>query len=332
MPNQKGSSPITIILIIITLLSLTLSSYLLLTKNQGVSPNAPTPTATPATTQPATDLTANWQTYNSSDLSFKYPANWVRSDNLTITSVSPKIRLVIIPKDGTLMNECMKKTSTEIKKDYTLRKFQRVTTGAMCAIQDPTSKEAWIMPSPSTYSPGVLYDYSSTETTEAESLLDQILATFKFLPSTNPSIQPSPVNLLPTTDWITAKNINFSLKYAPKTYNPIVKENYIQLKPKGNADNDFSKSPDFLLANDYNGGSRREWYLNHYSYSPSDTGVNVFFTEKTLGAIGALEVRLKGETETREILVSSNNKLIDILVQGANLKEVETMVSTLRIF
>jgi hypothetical protein len=181
MSVQKGSSPITIILVVITLLSLALSSYLLLTKNQSVSPNTTTPSITPAITQPATDLTANWQTYNNSDLSFKYPASWVRSDNLTITSINPKIRLVIVPKNGTLMNECMKETSTEIKKDYTLRKFQRVTTGAMCATQDPTPKEAWIMPSLSTYSPGVLYYYSSTETTEAESLLDQILATFKFV-------------------------------------------------------------------------------------------------------------------------------------------------------
>lgn len=138
------------------------------------------------------DITANWQTYTNSDLSFKYPDNWV-VDNYSITSNSPKVKLVVVPNNSTLMNECMEEISSQTSNGYFVKKFTRVTTGQMCGTTDATPREIWVIPSSTKYAPGISYQYSSTEAVQAEKLFDQILSTLKFTEAL-PSPHVSPLN------------------------------------------------------------------------------------------------------------------------------------------
>lgn len=148
-------------------------------KPSSVSQTLPIPTSTSVT--PTSDPTANWQTFQSADLTFEYPADWTKSGDFALIATEPKIRLVVIPKGNTLMNECMEETSVETKGTLTIKKFSRVATGAMCETADATPWEIWVIPSPDAYSPGISYEYLSTQATQAESLFDQILSTFQFL-------------------------------------------------------------------------------------------------------------------------------------------------------
>ena len=130
------------------------------------------------------DETSSWKTYSNADFSFKYPPDWTIDGNL-ITSTSPKIKSVIVPSNSTLMNECMQEVSSQTVGNVFIKKFTRVTTGAMCTTSDSTPREIWIIPSATKYTPGVIFDYSSTESSQAESIFDQILSTFKFVDKNN---------------------------------------------------------------------------------------------------------------------------------------------------
>ncbi|OGG12018.1 hypothetical protein A2Z00_03215 [Candidatus Gottesmanbacteria bacterium RBG_13_45_10] len=133
---------------------------------------------------------ANWKTYTSSDLSFKYPPEWTL-EGMVISSSSPKIRIVAVPKTETLMNECMQLTGTENTLGLTVKKFVRVTKGEACATGDTTPRENWVIPSATAYAPGISFEYSETQATAAGELFTQILSTFKFLNKATPSATPS---------------------------------------------------------------------------------------------------------------------------------------------
>jgi len=131
----------------------------------------PTPTASPTTT---------WKTFLSADMTFQYPPDWTLNGNL-IATTSPKIKLVVIAKNSTLMNECMQQVGAMTQPDYIVKKFIRVTTGEACATGDVTPRELWIVPSINAFTPGISFSYSASEATQAGQLFTQILNTFKFL-------------------------------------------------------------------------------------------------------------------------------------------------------
>ena len=131
----------------------------------------PTPTASP---------TATWKTFVSSDMTFQYPPYWTIDGNL-IATTSPKIRLVVTPKNSTLINECMQQVGAMTLPEYIVKKFIRVTTGEACATGDTNPREIWVVPSENAYSPGISFSYSATEATQAGQLFTQLLTTFKFL-------------------------------------------------------------------------------------------------------------------------------------------------------
>lgn len=181
-PCQKGQTQIIVIGILLIALVGAGVFYL---GGQTSPKSTPSPVVSP-TPQPistpsiAKDETKDWKTYTNNDLEFKYPSNWNISGQV-ITSTSPKIRVVIVPKDGTLMNECMQEVSEETKNTLFVKKFERVTTGAMCQSSDPSPREIWVVPSKDAYSPGISYGYSANESAQAEEIFDQILSTFRFL-------------------------------------------------------------------------------------------------------------------------------------------------------
>lgn len=142
----------------------------------------PTEVATPTSipSAPAIDPKAGWKIFSGKGVEFKYPSDW-KDDGYFITSASPKIKIYVVSKDSTLMNECMREASVEDKGAFTLRRFTRVTEGEMCFTLDSTPREIWVVPSATAYSPGMSYQYLSSEGQLAESVFDQILSTFKFL-------------------------------------------------------------------------------------------------------------------------------------------------------
>jgi hypothetical protein len=141
----------------------------------------PTPLPTKAViATPTTDPTAGWKTYRSADLSFKYPSTWKLTNN-QIEGENPKIKISIVDRDSTLMNECMEETSAETKNNLAVRKFSRVTTGVMCNTTDSTPREIWVTKTRGSSAPGMSLEYSSTESPQTEKLFGQILGTFRFL-------------------------------------------------------------------------------------------------------------------------------------------------------
>jgi len=136
---------------------------------------------------------------------------------------------------------------------------------------------------------------------------------------------PIAAKLLSTNGWINVENKVISLKYPAETFSSQIAPNFIQLRWKNNTGNLMDNSPDFFIADNYNGGSRREWYLNYYSFYTNE----VVFTDKLLGKISVLEARPKNEKATRDILVTNGKILVDVLLQGTDLSLVETIVSTI---
>ncbi|MCL4365813.1 hypothetical protein M1437_01135 [Patescibacteria group bacterium] len=183
--KQRGFTPILILVGVVIVGGLLGGAYFFgksqvakpQTQNQVVS-QTPLPVVS---TKPASssDETANWKTYSNNDLSFKYPSGW-SSDGMIITSSSPTIKLTVVQKDGTLMNECMQVESEETKKGLVVKKFTSMTTGAMCSAFDPNSREIWVIPSKNASSPGISYQYSALESQQAEEIFNQILSAFRF--------------------------------------------------------------------------------------------------------------------------------------------------------
>ena len=149
-------------------------------------------------------------------------------------------------------------------------------------------------------------------------------------PSASPTSNPTQpvVKLLPTTGWVETGNSTFTIKYPADKYEPTITEKGIGLKIKGTAS---TYGPAFAIADTYTGGSRREWYLQYYSYTQEDVNKNVFFTDKQLGPNNVLEVRLINESIPRNIVYSSGNTLIDVAIQSTDITLVETIVSTLKL-
>lgn len=186
--RQKGFAPVLILVGILVLATVAGGVYLfsqfqaskLQPPNPVVTSQTPSPTTSASSPVPnGTGETANWKTYTNKDLSFKYPSDW-SVDDTVITATSPRVKIVIVSEDSTLMNECMEKIAEEIKNSLVVKKFARVITGAMCSTSDSTPREIWIVPSKDAYSPGISYGYSATESQQAEEIFDQILSTFRF--------------------------------------------------------------------------------------------------------------------------------------------------------
>lgn len=139
------------------------------------------PISTP--TQPTTDPTASWKTYTNGDLYFKYPPHWTLSPygGPVIHGTNPKVRIVAVTKESTLMNECMKEDGFIETEDFVVIFFSRVAIAPACLTNDLSPREIWVIPNKDTYSPGISYSYSANDNPEAEIIFNQILSTFKFL-------------------------------------------------------------------------------------------------------------------------------------------------------
>ncbi len=296
------------------------------------------------------DPTANWKTYVDSQkrFSFQYPPTMSVEENKTTHSIYRITNTDTNEKPGMPLNSYLIEINLAPADD--LKTFKQRAgivemTGEKIAV---TIKDIKIDGYPAVeveYPKGyeqnknyfiegkninVLIAGTGTNGGTYHQVLDQILGTFKFTEQNNNTPTPSQVpvlskKLLSTVGWRIASNNTFSVKYPADIYNPQIMEKSIQLVPKTNVGNDRTKSPDFLVADNYSGGSRRGWYANTYSFYPSEVAA----TEVLLGNISALEVRPNSQKTIDSILVTKGNTLLGIKVQSADLQTVETMVSTI---
>mgnify|MGYP001593933360 CR=1 FL=1 len=195
--NEQRKSPILpVILTVLLVILVSVSGFLAYQNHQLQQKIAQTsatlsffptiaPTAVPTV---VTGQTVGWKTFNRNGMLFKYPQEWViNTSSDIISSRVPPITLVAVPKDRTLMNECMDMISTSMVSDVVVKKFARVSAGEMCTTDDTSSRQIWVVESEDSYSPGLFYQYSAQDSVSAEKIFDQILSTFKFLDKPSPT-------------------------------------------------------------------------------------------------------------------------------------------------
>lgn len=135
------------------------------------------PSKTPITiSSPASSL----YTYSTNELFFRYPASWIRSESNLVMSGEQGIRIVVIEKGSSFVNECMQLDSTENVNNIEIKRFSRVVFGEMCTSTDTSPREIWVNRS-GFEGPGIIYYYSSSSATQAEPYFNQILSTFQIL-------------------------------------------------------------------------------------------------------------------------------------------------------
>lgn len=180
-----------------------------------------------------------------------------------------------------------------------------------------------------------------TQRANQSSKVDSNIAVPSQSPTSSPTVtetpdvtitaQPTSI-LLPTNDWREINNSVISLKYPEDEYIPQTSDSSIYFKSyvDSGGGQQTCNCPNIMIADNYNGGSRRQWWLDYYSYAPEEIN-NVSFTEKVIGGKQVLIVKLKHESSPREILYSKDNTLVDVMIQGADMGTVESMVATLKV-
>lgn len=174
---------------------------------------------------------------------------------------------------------------------------------------------------------------------------DQILSTFKFTDVT-PTTNISKNKLLNTSGWQSIKYKNISFKI-PKdwifnetglTYNL---PSFNNPTPEPTRDPVIFSPEDFghsLVVREYDGGSRRQWYLNNLkeiSFQESDT-VNIVFKETKLGNLDVLDVILPSNNliGANSTLISSGKTIVEVVNQDNNQNPrdsyTDTIISTIK--
>lgn len=131
----------------------------------------------------SSDEIANWKTYQNLGIVFNYPDNWfLDAGGKRIASSSPRVTLYIFGPDDPMYNECMSETKRETKGPLLVKYYSAVQGTEACSNPETwDQREVWITKADGDgFQPGIMYSYIASQSTEAESIFDQILATFKF--------------------------------------------------------------------------------------------------------------------------------------------------------
>lgn len=284
--RNAGFAPIIVVLLLILVGA---GAYLLGVQRRFIQKPSPSPAPTPTS-----DPTANWKTYISSDMTFKYPSNWTIS-GFVITSDTKKISIYIAPKDSTLMNECMQETSSAAGNGYFVRRFSRISSGKMCQTDDTTAREIWVIPTKSAYSPGIAFRYSSSDSVYAESVFGQILSTFKFLAESTPSSLSKTYTIPNNWKSVSCNDLDVSFRL------PANWEKYSDRSCAVRYFRDSAFAPDrfYLERVADQGGSRREEYINRFIDYPDvkdQLYANSAVTEMNINGISVLLITPKDPT------------------------------------
>jgi len=199
-PQPKKNNFLLWVLFLVLLLGSSWGLYLTAVTADGQRFVQPISTSTALPTETAAP-TANWKTFITDDkkVSFKYPSGWTVDQNTTSEGWGKSITTANLKNDkfhlsvsvaNAFMNECMQEIS---KQNITLsgttfykRYFTGVYSGEACSNKENLgNSEIWLQPTlidkePYNYQYGLLLNYNNLHKSEAETLFDHILSTFKF--------------------------------------------------------------------------------------------------------------------------------------------------------
>ena len=137
-------------------------------------------------TNSATTSTTNLDTYTNSvaGVSFKYPSIFnysEKADPYYLVSANPLIKINIHSKNDPRIDECLKLTDTETSNNLTIKKYS-FTSSDFCGTTIDSDRQIWITQTDKDESqPGIIFSFSSSQSTESEKIFSQILPSIKFL-------------------------------------------------------------------------------------------------------------------------------------------------------
>lgn len=186
--RQKGFAPL-ILIIILAIIGIV--GYLGYKAYWNLGKGTKTGGSTVSISTPVS--TVNWKTYTNEDLSFQYPADWLKSGIVISPDMPgvphndsyPYMYLNVFGKGSTLksnaitFNGCMEEISVQATNGVFVKKFKPIAIG-LCKDGNQTFRLMWIVPSATTYGPGVTINYYESDAEQVEQIVAQILSTFKF--------------------------------------------------------------------------------------------------------------------------------------------------------
>lgn len=288
-------------------------------------PGLPTTPASVSTPTPPAGASANWQTYTDQMgvVSFRYPSHWTLEKNDTLNPDTGSNILVSIKDD--LPAGYLERNSDQINQTN-LRTIaiagKEVKSISITQGTSPNNIDYLFIPYSENRTLLVRFYSDDPPDGSGKRIFHQILSTFIFTDQLSPTPVPLSTQLLPTTNWQTASNSTISLKYPGDIYTAQTNAESIQLISKSTPTN----RPDFLVYS-YDGGSRRVWYNNFYSYYPGE----VKFTEKQFGPVSTLYALYSQPPSSNDnYLISSGKMIVLVVPQGADKQVLETIISTLK--
>jgi len=327
--------------IVIVLILAAISGQYQITKN----PATPATPTFPAKVSVMPSPTPVWKTYANSKYKFSlaYQSNWEFYENrknnvedLRLVfyaydiSVSPVI-LTVNGEPGTISTTPSEKIINNIR-------WSEYLSRQTCSPEEcmPRRKELVVR-----HNGNVFMITTYEDSWEA---MTRVLSTFKFLDQI-PTLTTtaSKVKLLNTSGWQQVKYKNISFKI-PKDWvfnelgltnnSPVFKDS----KPMATADTPVILSPeDFghpLVVREYNGGSRRQWYLDYLKETGETTqGSSVKFQEIKLGKTDALDIIIDNIYGFTPTLVSHGQTIVAIGYDSNNRDKrnpiIDTIISTI---
>jgi len=308
-------------------------------------PAAPTALTSPKPTAESLKLTdttqtiqiPGWKFYTSPSFTFQYPGEWVLETNKRISDPNTATKIDIFETNDPMMNECMQLTETKTQGNLMIKSYSGVTNQEMCSDPaNPDKRQTWVTKADGDgFQPGIIISYSSKYTKP----IDQIIATFKFLPTTvieTPAATPAKANLVSTDGWLNVAATTYTLQY-PREYTPFSSDDLINLRHTQNPESDsvvsINRVGDAQTAKPntlYTGGSIRDWWVRSNYDSDHPQPANLRFVETTMGAVNGLKV-YEGNA-FQAILVANSNNLyfVDADTTIINMPILETIVSTIR--
>lgn len=186
MEQQERSRQTILIVLGSLIFILGLSSLILFFQNRLLSQQIATTQTSPSPTPTAsTDPTADWETYNSKGVSFKFPPQWKSSDN-KVSSEDNQISIYVFEKDEPMTNECMEIKNTKTENGLQVNYYSHVQGTEACSNQETwNEREIWITKAGGDgFQPGIIFYYKAGAETTSVQYFDQILSTFKFTGTT----------------------------------------------------------------------------------------------------------------------------------------------------
>ena len=287
-----------IIVSFLTIFSLAASGWLFyqnLQLQKQISQLQTQPSPSPAAS-PVVNPTANWKTYTNPSLKYllKYPQSWEIQEY-------PDADLPYVLHRLELRNNNKPQLVIEIYKELRVKTVpeDKVVRSEQITISGVTGTKNWH----NSFGPPaeiiIIFDTKTyrilLQDANQNQTVDQILSTFKFTNTLNqeasPTLSLTIVKILDTSNWTERQCGKISFKLPPEYNNNCsdypdknIKDAYITKK-----DSNLSYSA-IIQVREYNGGSRRQYWINAIKATPDSIAKYIRFQETQFGSVVGLDV------------------------------------------